>query len=91
MNANQIAIATTATAIFRKLLIREELGSTATIHKRIHQLKDAGFVSFDTLTSSEGASSLAIAIIASSLCADLIASIKVKHHGPKNFFVFTKA
>jgi hypothetical protein len=34
-------------------LIREELGSTATIHKRIHQLKDAGFVSFDTLTSSE--------------------------------------
>ena len=37
----------------RKLLIREELGSTATIHKRIHQLKDAGFVSFDTLTSSE--------------------------------------
>jgi hypothetical protein len=53
LNANQIAIATTATAIFRKLLIREELGSTATIHKRIHQLKDAGFVSFDTLTSSE--------------------------------------
>ena len=37
----------------RKLLIREELGSTANIHKRIHQLKDAGFVSFDTLTSSE--------------------------------------
>jgi hypothetical protein len=37
----------------RKLLIREELGSPATIHKRIHQLKDAGFVSFDTLTSSE--------------------------------------
>ena len=27
----------------RKLLIREELGSPATIHKRIHQLKDAGF------------------------------------------------
>ncbi|MFM8882925.1 MAG: hypothetical protein ACKOGK_11880 [Betaproteobacteria bacterium] len=37
----------------RKLLIREELGLPATIHKRIHQLKDAGFVSFDTLTSSE--------------------------------------
>ncbi|NBW81575.1 MarR family transcriptional regulator, partial [bacterium] len=33
----------------RKLLILEELGSPATIHKRIHQLKDAGFVSFDTL------------------------------------------
>ncbi|NBT80959.1 MAG: hypothetical protein EBT56_04760 [Betaproteobacteria bacterium] len=33
----------------RKLLIREELGSPATIHKRIHQLKDAGFVSFETL------------------------------------------
>ncbi|MBU3747934.1 MAG: hypothetical protein FGM36_11635, partial [Burkholderiaceae bacterium] len=47
MNANQIAIATTATAIFRKLLIREELGSPATIHKRIHQLKDAGFVSIE--------------------------------------------
>jgi DNA-binding MarR family transcriptional regulator len=31
----------------RKLLIREELGSPATIHKRIHQLKDAGFVSFE--------------------------------------------
>lgn len=33
----------------RKLLIREELGSPATIHKRIHQLKDAGFVSFEGL------------------------------------------
>ena len=31
----------------RKLLIREELGSPATIHKRIHLLKDAGFVSFE--------------------------------------------
>lgn len=33
----------------RKLLILEELGSPATIHKRIHQLKDAGFVNFETL------------------------------------------
>ncbi len=31
----------------RKLLIREELGSSAIIDKRIHQLKDAGFVSFE--------------------------------------------
>lgn len=33
----------------RKLLIREELGSPATIHKRIHQLKSAGFVDFEAL------------------------------------------
>jgi hypothetical protein len=33
----------------RKLLIIEELGSPATIHKRIHQLKDAGFLSFENL------------------------------------------
>jgi len=30
----------------RKLLVREELGSPATIHKRIHLLRDAGFVDF---------------------------------------------
>jgi DNA-binding MarR family transcriptional regulator len=33
----------------RKLLIKEELGSPATIHKRIHHLKDAGFVNFESL------------------------------------------
>lgn len=33
----------------RKLLIREALGSPATIHKRIHQLKSAGLVDFEGL------------------------------------------
>ena len=33
----------------RKLLIREELGSPATIHKRIHLLKEAGLVRLETL------------------------------------------
>jgi len=31
----------------RKLLVREELGSPATIHKRIHLLKNAGLVDFE--------------------------------------------
>ncbi|NBP39884.1 MAG: hypothetical protein EBV34_15855 [Betaproteobacteria bacterium] len=35
----------------RKLLIKEGLGSPATIHKRIHQLQQAGFVSLETLAS----------------------------------------
>jgi hypothetical protein len=35
----------------RKLLIREALGSPATIHKRIHQLHEAGLVSLDAVAS----------------------------------------
>ena len=33
--------------IVRQFLIQEDLGSPATIHKRIHQLKGAGFVGFE--------------------------------------------
>ncbi|NCX72807.1 MAG: hypothetical protein EBW88_05320 [Betaproteobacteria bacterium] len=35
----------------RKLLIRDGLGSPATIHKRIHQLHEAGLVSLDAVAS----------------------------------------
>ena len=35
----------------RKLLIREALGSPATIHKRIHQLQSTGFVSLEAVAS----------------------------------------
>ena len=35
----------------RKLLIREALGSPATIHKRIHQLHEAGLVSLEAVAS----------------------------------------
>ena len=35
----------------RKLLIHEALGSPATIHKRIHQLHEAGLVSLDAVAS----------------------------------------
>ena len=35
----------------RKLLINEALGSPATIHKRIHQLHEAGLVSLDAVAS----------------------------------------